>query len=402
MKHEDERMDEYIREKLNKLSHTPPRDPAKASQTRASFLAQVKAHSPAPDLSSPVPLSPSLRLKGWINQVLGSTTRKESHRMLQAITALFVIGAMLFGGAGATVYAAQDALPNDALYTLKTATEDLRLAFALDAQSELDLLLNYSDRRMSEVLALSKAGEAIPQDVIVRLNAEMDLVEDIITDLDEPELSEAVEKVQVLIRDRDRDSWPEDEEYDMVRLLATRAWTEVAVDSLVCLDPIDYDPIANPEVECNEFVKVCLEPDNYDPILNPEVECIEFMTEWVWEQPDPQFRFRNETAPRNEDAKGPEWEEEITDTETLTDTVELMLEGSGTGAGPGEVPIEMPVGPGPDQGNSLNRDADVGPFEFPSQDTQVGRGPYGSIYEYPFLQYFNMPTPKGPGGGGKK
>ena len=97
--------------------------------------------------------------------------------MLQAITALFVIGAMLFGGAGATVYAAQDALPNDALYTLKTATEDLRLAFALDPQSELDLLLNYSDRRMSEVLALSKAGEAIPQNVVVRLNAEMDLLD---------------------------------------------------------------------------------------------------------------------------------------------------------------------------------------------------------------------------------
>ncbi len=232
MKHKDERMDEYIREKLSKLSHTPARDPAKAAQARASFLAQVHAHAPGRDLSVPVPLSPSLRLKGWINQVLGSNTQWEGHKMLKAITAVIVIGVMFFGGAGATVYAAQDALPNDALYPLKTVTEDLRLAFALDAQAEIDLLLNYSDRRVGEILALSRAGEVVPEDVVVRLNAEMDLLEDIITDLDEPELSDAVEKVGVHIWDRDRISWNEGD--DMLRNLA--AWTEIEECSL----PEDY------------------------------------------------------------------------------------------------------------------------------------------------------------------
>jgi hypothetical protein len=405
MKHEDERMDEYIREKLNQLSHTPPRDPAKAVQTRTSFLAQVKAHSPAPDLSSPVPLSPSLRLKGWINQVLGSFTRKESHRMLQALTALFVIGAMLFGGAGATVYAAQDALPNDALYTLKTATEDLRLAFALDPQSELDLLLNYSDRRMSEVLALSKAGEAIPQAVVVRLNAEMDLLEDIITDLEEPELSEAVEKVQVLIRDRDRISWSEED--DMLRLLATRAWTLVEVDSEVCIDPL-YDPLVEGSV-CLEYEKICIDP-LYDPLVEGS-ECTLFEMEWVFAQPDPQFRFRNEAAPRNEDARGPEWDEEITDTEIISDTATLsgtgeqQQQGTGSGAGPGGSD-DAPVGPGSGQGNATDR-GDGGSYKDESKGNtppEVGYGPYDGNSQYLFLEYFNLPTPKakGSGGGGKK
>ncbi len=207
MKHKNEQMDEFLQQKLNVLSHTPPRDPAKAAQTRANFLAQVQAHAHGRVLSAPVPLSLNLRLKGWINQVLGSFTQKESYDMLKAMTAVLMIGVMFFGGVGATVAAAQDALPTDALYPLKTATEDLRLAFALDSQSELDLLLNYVDRRMGEALLLSQAGAVVPEDVVLRLNAEMELVEDIITDLDEPELSEATDKVQVLIRDRDRISW---------------------------------------------------------------------------------------------------------------------------------------------------------------------------------------------------
>jgi len=406
MKHKDERMDEYIREKLSKLSHTPARDPAKAAQTRASFLAQVHAHAPGRDLSVPVPLSPSLRLKGWINQVLGSNTQWEGHKMLKAITAVIVIGVMFFGGAGATVYAAQDALPNDALYPLKTVTEDLRLAFALDAQAEIDLLLNYSDRRMSEVLALSRAGEVVPEDVVVRLNAEMDLVEEIITDLEEPELSEAVEKVQVLIRDRDRDSW--DEGDDMLRLLATRAWTLVEVDSEVCIDPL-YDE-TDPLAVCNEFAKVCIDP-LYDE-TDPASICTIFETEWVFAQPEPQFRFRNPAGNRNPDAKGPQWEEEITDTEIISDTATtsgtdgILIEGSGQGAGNGPAgPADgESTGPGSGQGNATDREGES-PYKDQSKGNtppDVGYGPFDSNSQYLFLEYFNLPTPKGSGGGGGK
>ena len=399
MRHKDEQMDEYIREKLSKLSHTPPRDPAQAAQTRTSFLAQVHALSPGRDLSAPVPLSPSLRLKGWINQVLGSITQKEGHRMLKVITALFVIGAMLFGGAGATVFAAQDALPNDALYPLKTATEDLRLAFALDTQSELDLLLNYSDRRVNEIGALVSMGEDVPVDVILRLTAEMELVDEVISELEEPELSEAIEEVGIHIRDRDRISWESSSDVDDDDLLKLRAaWTETEI----CNDPLDYyEQLALYEAGTIPEAPVCLGWEGTG--------------EWVWESPGPYFRagqpddkgYHNRQEMPVEEVPPEEIIDPLTDAEIMSGTDGLLIEGSGAGPGGSG---DAPGGPGSLQGNAANRDSEVdsvaGPHSFKGNYLpEDGEGPYGSNSQYPFLEYFNLPTPKGSGsggGGGKK
>ena len=92
----------------------------------------------------------------------------------------------------------------------------------------------------------------------------------------------------------------------------------------------------------------------------------------------------------------------------MSGTDGLLIEGSANGAGPGGS-ADTPTGPGSAQGNSANRDAVdpvAGPHEFKGNFLpEDGYGPYSSNSQYPFLDYFNLPTPKGSGsggGGGKK
>jgi len=63
----------------------------------------------------------------------------------------------LAGGTGA-VYASNDALPGDALYPVKIASEDVQLFFS-DDENDVDLLLSFMDERLQEMDTLAEAGD---------------------------------------------------------------------------------------------------------------------------------------------------------------------------------------------------------------------------------------------------
>ena len=62
----------------------------------------------------------------------------------------------LAGGSGA-VYASGDALPGDALYPVKIASEDVQLFFS-DDEGDVDLLLKFMDKRVGEMDRLVAPG----------------------------------------------------------------------------------------------------------------------------------------------------------------------------------------------------------------------------------------------------
>jgi hypothetical protein len=63
---------------------------------------------------------------------------------------LFVLIA-LFAGTTMTAAAAQDALPGDALYSVKTAVEDMRLGMSWDTAAEAEQSLLLADQRLQEI-----------------------------------------------------------------------------------------------------------------------------------------------------------------------------------------------------------------------------------------------------------
>lgn len=94
--------------------------------------------------------------------------------MLTQLTTILVMISLLFGGAGATVYAAQDSLPDDMLYPVKTASEDVSLALSSGTQAQLKLALKLAYTRMGEIEELVNKGEGIPLQVQTRLNMHME------------------------------------------------------------------------------------------------------------------------------------------------------------------------------------------------------------------------------------
>ena len=84
-----------------------------------------------------------------------------------AIAAVLVLAVM--GAAGGTAYASQDALPDSPLYRVKLFTEDARVWLTFDDSRKAELLLNQSNERTDEVMAMLRAGKPITGNVLSAL-----------------------------------------------------------------------------------------------------------------------------------------------------------------------------------------------------------------------------------------
>lgn len=78
--------------------------------------------------------------------------------LLTAIVILGVFVIFLFGGAGVTAFAAQNALPGDALYGIKTGLEQTQAVLARDAAIRVELYLEFAERRLDEINKLIAEG----------------------------------------------------------------------------------------------------------------------------------------------------------------------------------------------------------------------------------------------------
>jgi hypothetical protein len=87
-------------------------------------------------------------------------------RLISAILAA-VIGTAAIGG-GVT-WAANDSLPGDVLYSVKLASEDLRLSLASTPESQVELALQFADERVVELEELVEHGSLVPETAVARM-----------------------------------------------------------------------------------------------------------------------------------------------------------------------------------------------------------------------------------------
>jgi hypothetical protein len=197
--------DAYIHERLYQLKRALPRDFRKASIGRERYLIQVADLVKEQTITPAVSNLPSQRHNGWIGTILNPLTRKERFSMFTTVTTILVAITMLFGGAGATVFASQGSLPDDLLYPVKTFSEDAQLMLTQNPQSQLDLLMAFTDRRMGELQAKNTAGEPIPEALVARFHHEMNLMFRIAAGMEEPLMNEALGYIGIHVRKHDRD-----------------------------------------------------------------------------------------------------------------------------------------------------------------------------------------------------
>lgn len=116
--------------------------------------------------------------------------------MLTQLTTILVMLSLLFGGAGATVYAAQDSLPDEALYPIKTMSEDASISLAASPQAKLANVLRLQIRRMGELEDLIGKGEQVPQQVQTRLETQLNYALKLAACMDGDQFRQALEQIR--------------------------------------------------------------------------------------------------------------------------------------------------------------------------------------------------------------
>ena len=91
----------------------------------------------------------------WYRQLIHSFQLTQKRRYQMTITLIVMLVVSLFGGG--TVYASQNALPGDGLYSLKLQIEDLKLQFATE-EDDQELYLQFANERVNEIKALIEEG----------------------------------------------------------------------------------------------------------------------------------------------------------------------------------------------------------------------------------------------------
>ena len=87
----------------------------------------------------------------------------------QMIAIVMLAAAMLGGGGAAAVYASQESLPGEALYPLKTWSEDMRIDLINNPESELQLNLQFAERRMTEIGEVAGQDDDLAAQTVLRL-----------------------------------------------------------------------------------------------------------------------------------------------------------------------------------------------------------------------------------------
>jgi hypothetical protein len=174
-------LDPKLKNAFNDLQNIPPRAPQAAGHGRANFLKQAAVFRQA------VSRKADQRHNSWNKIFFPLFQRKERLPMLNTLIAVVLAMTVFFGGTGATVYAAQGSLPDQAFYPVKTWSEDAILSLTGSAQMRLNYVLDFSDRRVAEMAGLLAAGKPIPDGVETRLQNELDLALELAAGMDDPQ-----------------------------------------------------------------------------------------------------------------------------------------------------------------------------------------------------------------------
>ena len=147
---------------------------------------------------------PLFAIAGLLHSKPWQTLFSQRPSLVPFAAAVLLIFGLVFGSVG-TVYAAQDSLPNDLLYSIKLTGENLQLAFTADTAARISLLTTYTDRRVAEATTLVELGQPIPEAFPDLVDQYLEELFILAASLDDPATQEALKGIQIHLRDQDQD-----------------------------------------------------------------------------------------------------------------------------------------------------------------------------------------------------
>jgi uncharacterized membrane protein YgcG len=124
--------------------------------------------------------------------------------MFTTLMTILLALSLVAGGAGATVHAAQDALPNGPLYPVKIVSEDVRLGLTNGDAHLLQLTLAYATRRMDEMAKIGQEGKPVPEEVALRHEEQMKFAFKLAAGMQEPDRSLAMAQIRTQLEKQEQ------------------------------------------------------------------------------------------------------------------------------------------------------------------------------------------------------
>ncbi len=182
----NDQIDPRLADLLDELKPVSGRNPQAVSRARSRFLAEAVSAS-------------EKRRHSWWMTIF---QQKEKFAMNLIVSTLVLFG-LLFGS-GATVAAAQNALPTDTLYQIKLISEDAQLWFTTDPAAEVDLLMQQAQSRTEEMAALNSMGVIPPAALTTRTQDRIDQALQVTSTLDETEMTDTLLQIRDRLQTQDQ------------------------------------------------------------------------------------------------------------------------------------------------------------------------------------------------------
>ena len=123
---------------------------------------------------------------------------------MNLIISILVVASLLLGG-GATVSAAQNDLPNEPLYGLKTWGEELSLQFQNGPQEEAVRLMEMAHVRLQEMQKLTEKEQPVPEQVRLRLEQHVNQALQVCSDLKDAEVDGCLLQIRERLQNQVRE-----------------------------------------------------------------------------------------------------------------------------------------------------------------------------------------------------
>jgi len=181
--------DEFGKRILTPLRTAPPIEPQVAAEEKTRYLLQAEnlRKGILPDTGREDKHKEHGRLTGFL--------RKRPLPLLRGLAALLV--ALIFlVGSSLTVFAAQDSLPGEALYPLKSLSEDVHLSLTHSPQGKLEMTLGYTNRRMDEISHLLATGKPVPALASERFQGELESTLQLAAQMEDKQMQNALSEIK--------------------------------------------------------------------------------------------------------------------------------------------------------------------------------------------------------------
>jgi hypothetical protein len=162
------------------------REPEKAARGREAFLSQAAS----------LREKATVRTRGKTNSATFPLRRRTKSLFSSIYSSIMIALAIVLATGIATVQASQRSQPDQFLYPVKIAAEDVALSMTADQAAQFNLSADYVQNRASEIMLIFNEGKVPSSQVIARYNAQIQRSVGLAAGLEDKAAVEALGRLQ--------------------------------------------------------------------------------------------------------------------------------------------------------------------------------------------------------------